>query len=259
MEKIVIASDLSERSRPAVKRAVDLAVAVDAKLIVLNIVNNAMPEELSHQLQVGAQTILREQVDDDRGDRPLEVEIKVIVGDPIAEINEVCAHEDADLLVVGLHRRRRFLDQIRETTMEHLIRSSRIPILLVAKPAEAAHEKVLCGIALSGVCAAALHRITQVAPDSDLTLFHAHEVSFRKEAERDFETWKAIHPVPRDLPEPIFCEAAARDALDDIMETGSYDLLAIGGHTRASGGGYFLGRFTAGLIRNPPCDLLIAK
>lgn len=259
MQKIIVASDLSDRSRPAVKRAVDLAIAVNAKLIVVTVVNEDIPKDLSRQVQVGSQTILSEQVAKDAGERPLDVDINVIVGDPMAEINEVARSSDAELLVVGLHRRRKFLDQIRETTMEHVIRSSRIPILLAARPAEHGYRNVLCGVAMSRVCATALQKIPMVAPDASLTLFHAHKVSYRKQAMRDYEIWKAVYSPPDDAPEPIFVEDTARDALDDLMSGGSYDLVAIGGHTRAEGGRYFLGRFTAGLIRHPPCDLLIAK
>ena len=259
MQRIIVASDLSERSRPAIKRAVELAISAYAKLLVLNIVNDDTPADVSHQLSVGAQTILAEQVAQDADGRALDAEIKVVVGDPLNEINLATKDFNADLLILGPHRRRVFLDQIRETTMEHLIRSSTIPVLLVAREADHAYQRVLCGIALSPACAAALHRVSVVAPQADLTLFHAHEVSFRQEAERDYETWKAVHPITKDLRDPTFVEASANDALEDLLENGKNDLLAIGGHTGSAGGRYRLGSFTASMIRNPPCDVLIAK
>ncbi|WP_299648052.1 universal stress protein [uncultured Tateyamaria sp.] len=259
MQSIVVASDLSERSRPAVHRAVNLAIALDAQLTILNVVNNSVPDDLARQVQVGARAILAEQVTEDIGDRTLEYFIDVIVGDPIAEVGSTITKAKADLLIVGRHRRRTFLDQIRETTMEHFIRASDIPVLLVTKTGDTPYGNVLCGIDLSPVCTAALKVLPTVAPGADLVLFHAHEASFGKEARRDFDTWKTVHPVPRNLPDPVFVEAKARDALDDLMRQGSYDLLAIGGHTRATGGSYFIGKFTADLIRNPHCDLLIGK
>jgi nucleotide-binding universal stress UspA family protein len=259
MQKIIVASDLSERSRPAIKRAVEMAVAANAKLILLNIVNAALPEEISHPFQVGATTILTNQVSEDLGDRVLDFDVNVMVGDPVEEINTLAITSNADLLIVGLHRRRTFLDQIRETTMEHLVRSSRIPILLVTEPADQAYQSVLCGIAFSDVCSNALKTIPLVAPDAEVSLFHAHEMSFGLEAEREFETWKAVHHMPRELPDPIYVDGSARDALENVFEEQTYDLLVVGGHTRADGGRYFIGRFTAGLIRNPPCDILIGK
>ena len=259
MQKIIVSSDLSERSRPAIKRAVELSVAAQARLTILNVVNAAPPDEISHPVQVGATTILTNQVSEDLGDRDLDFDIKVVVGDPVEEINALAAKTNADLLIVGLHRKRTFLDQIRETTMEHLIRSSRIPILLVARPADQIYQNALCGIAFSGVCTNALKTIALVAPNANVDLFHAHQISFRQEAEREFETWKAVYPIPPNLPAPTYIEGSASDALDQMFNEQIHDLLVVGGHTRADGGRYFIGHFTAGLIRNPPCDLLIGK
>ncbi|WP_299962154.1 universal stress protein [uncultured Roseobacter sp.] len=259
MKNIVIASDLSERSRPALRRAVDMAAETGAQLTVLHIVDAALPEPLSQPVEVGARTMLSGQVAEDAGKRPLSVEITVAKGDAIQQITETVARVEADLLIVGLHRRRAFLDQIRETTMEHLIRSSTVPVLLVTGSAEQAYTRVLAGVALSDVCAAALGHIAALAPGADLTVFTAHEVSFREEAERDYETWKAMHPLPQDLPYPVFIEARPEEALQDIMADQSFDLLVIGGHTRSGAGRYILGSLSATLIRKPPCDLLIAK
>ncbi|WP_300018675.1 universal stress protein [uncultured Roseobacter sp.] len=259
MKSIVVASDLSDRSRQALSRAVNLAADTKAELTVLHVVDDAIPANLSNQVQVGARTLLAEQVAADAKDRDITVTVTVDVGDTIEIIGAVTESTKADLLVVGLHRRRKFLDQIRETTMEHLIRSSDIPVLLVAGPADHDYSHVLSGVALSKVCATALRKIPMLAPQADLTIFNAHEVSFRKETEQEYETWKAMNPLPEGLPDPVFVEASAADALETIMKDGGYDLLAIGGHTRSSAGRYILGGFTAGLIRNPPCDLLIAK
>ncbi|MEM7545402.1 MAG: universal stress protein [Pseudomonadota bacterium] len=259
MKTIIVASDLSHRSRPALSRAVDLAISADARLFVIHVVNEDLPADLSYPVQVGAKTIISEQVAEDAAGRALDHEVRVVVGDPIAEIGEAVVSFKADLLIVGQHRRRKFLDQIRETTMEHLVRSSEVPVLLVTKAADQPYGHVLCGTALSGVCTAAVKTIPLVARQPHLELFHAHEVSFSKEARQDYETWKSRYPLPNDLPDPKFVEASARDALDDILSKDSYDLLAIGGHTRTIGGRYVLGKFTADLIRNPPCDLLIGK
>ncbi|MEM9427290.1 MAG: universal stress protein [Pseudomonadota bacterium] len=259
MQKIIVTSDLSERSRPAMKRAVALAQASGATLIVLSVVNDDVPDALAQPVVVGAKSILTDQLKEDAGGLPLRSEIQVTLGDPLAVIGEAVASSGADLLVMGKHRRRAFLDQIRETTMEHIIRSSRLPVLLVTTEGAEPYHNVLSGVAYSDNCTSVLHALPKVAPDADVTLFHAHDVSFRAEAERDFETWKTIHRLPEDTPLPVFFEGRPQDAIDALMRAKPYDLLAIGGHTRADGGRYFVGRLTANLIRTPPCDLLIAK
>ncbi|GFE50825.1 hypothetical protein So717_25780 [Roseobacter cerasinus] len=259
VKNIVVASDLSERSGPAVRRAVDLARSNAAKLTVVHVVDAAMPERMAEQVQQEARTLLTREVTAAVDGHTVAYDIVVPIGDAIAEINDLLRSVEAELLVVGLHRRRIFLDHIKETTMEHLVRASHVPVLLVAREAEASYARVLAGVDLSAVCAAGLHRINEIAPKAEVAVFHAHEVSFRKEAERDYATWQAMHALPDDLPEPIYVEARPGEALQDVMAKEDYDLVVIGAHTRSNAGRYILGGFSSALIRNPPCDLLLAR
>lgn len=259
MRNIIAASDLSERSRPAVRRAVNLAADCGAKLTLLHVVDETMPATLSDQLSAGAKALLTEQIEADAAGRDITTEVCVIVGDAFEEVNQLVERINADLLVVGQHRRRKFFDQIRETTMEHLVRASRAPVLLAMGEGDSPYAQTLSGVDLSEVCAGALHKLRMIAPQAELTLFHAHEVSFRKEAEQDYETWKSMNVLPDNLPGPVFIEANAMDALHEMMDDKTYDLLAVGAHTRSNAGRYFLGNFSADLIRKPPCDLLLAK
>ncbi|MCV3272812.1 universal stress protein [Roseobacter sinensis] len=259
MKNILVASDLSDRSRQAVRRGVELSARTGARLTVLHVVDAAMPEPLSGSVKTDATRLLAQEVAEDAGTRSIAHEIKVVIGDTVEEIHQIAEEIEADLLIVGLHRRRVFLDHIKETTMEHLIRASARPVLLVARDVTGPYSRVLGGVDLSSVCASGLHKIEMVAPGAELTLFHAHEVSFREEAERDYETWQAVSELPDGLPDPVFVEAKARDALTDIMAEDDYDLLVIGAYTRSNAGRYILGGFSSGLIRQPPCDLLLAK
>lgn len=259
VERIIVASDLSERSRPAVRRAVHLAADSQAKLTVLHVVDAAIPPDLSNQLQAGAQALLSEQVLEDAAGRTLSWEVAVVVGDAIEAVQQTAQTHEADLLIFGLHRKRTFFDHIRETTMEHLVRASRAPVLLAMGHGDAPYAQALVGVDLSQVCAHALNKVRMMAPQAALTLFHAHEISFRREAERDYKTWQALFPLPADLPDPVYLEATAADALEDMLDKAQYDLLAMGAHTRSNAGRYVLGGFSAKLIRNPPCDLLLAK
>ncbi len=259
MQTIIVASDLSERSTEAIRRGVQLAAETGAKLKLLHVVDDAMPAEVAKQVQSGAEPVLAATLAAEAGDRDIDHEITAVIGDTVEVINEVSDRADADLLIVGLHRRRIFLDNIKETTMELVIRSSTRPVLLVARPADAPYARILGGVDLSKVCASALHKAQMIAPKAKITPFHAHEVSFRKEAERDYEIWQAGNRLPKDLSAPIFVEASAKDAIEDIFSEDDYDMLAIGAHTRSRANRYFLGGVAAGLIRKPPCDLLIGR
>lgn len=259
MQNIIVASDLSDRSDPAVQRGVELAIALGAKLTVNHVVDSAMPKDVAEDVQIQAKRILQGTLTKCIQTRDLTTDVQVGIGDVTEEINHAAHQAQADLLIVGMHRRRVFLDQIKETTMERLIRSSRLPVLLVTQPGDHDYAHMLGAVDLSRACAAAIQKGRQIAPNATLDLFHAHEVSFRKESERDYATWKAVSDLPPDMPDPIFIEAKATDAIHDIMAKGDYDLMAIGANTRSNLSRFLLGGLTATLIRNPPCDLLVAK
>jgi nucleotide-binding universal stress UspA family protein len=264
VKNIVVASDLSERSRAAVQRATNLAVEHNAQLTVLHVVDNAMPDDVSEHVQADARKILQEQVTADAGARTVDFRIEVLIGDVIEEINKFTHGAKTDLLVVGPHPRRKFFDQFRETTMEHIVRSSRRPALLVIGPGDKAYAKVLIGTDLSGVCAIAVQKARMTAPRSEVTVLHAHAASYRTLAELDYATWLTRYALPADLPAPVFAEEKANNALEDAMSQSRYDLLAVGAHTRSNAGRYALRSLAARLVRDPPgaarsCRRILAR
>ena len=259
MKHILVASDLSERSDHAIRRAVRVAEQHGATLTLAFIVDSALPADIAANVQKQARITLQTKLDHCVPDPALRTDIQVPVGDVALEVGHVAQVTEADLLVVGVHRRRLFFDQVKETTMERLIRYSRLPVLTVVLPAEAPYAHLLGGIDLSRACASALRLAREMAPGADLSLFHAHEVSFRKEAERDYATWLAVSGMPTDLPAPIYVEAKPTDAVDQITKESDIDLLAIGAHSRSNIGRFVLGTFSSDMIRNPPCDILVGK
>ncbi len=255
---IIVTSDLSDRSQHAIARGIQLAQMAQARLMVIHVVDNTLPEFIAAHVQEMTKVKLSEDVAAIAGPAH-EHQIEVTIGDTVEEITKMAEMMEATLLVVGLHRRRVFLDSIKETMMERLIRASALPVLLVADAVEGAYKSVLAGVAMSPVCGAALRKIQIVAPKAKVQLFHAHETSFEKEARLDLETWSGETKLPKDLPEPILFEGPALEAIRQLMTETKYDLLAIGGHTRSVTSRYILGSVSADLIRKPPCDLLIAK
>jgi nucleotide-binding universal stress UspA family protein len=259
MQNIIVASDLSDRSNQAVRRGVELAIGLSAKLTVHHVVDSAMPSDIARDVQIQAKQKLQDTLALYLQGRDLTPIVSVEIGDVTEKINDAAKEARADLLIVGVHRRRVFLDQYRETTMERLIRSSRVPVLMVTSPGDQDYTHLLGAVGLSRACAAAIQKGRKIAPQAKISLFHAHEVSFRKESERDYATWKTVSVLPSALPDPMFIEASPDDAIHDLMVDGDYDIMAVGAHTRSSMGQFLLGGFTASLIRIPPCDLLIAK
>lgn len=102
-----------------------------------------------------------------------EVASKVVMGDPHQAIIDQAEAEDADLIVLGLHRPRPFLDGLHGTTMVRIVRSSPKPVLLVNDPPDHDYTWVLLPVSFSPACAAAMRIAQVVALSAEMRAFHA--------------------------------------------------------------------------------------
>lgn len=275
MQNILVASDLSIRSDRAMRRAAQLAEATGAKLTIVHVVDSAMPLDLAETVRAQAAQTLSDQLRACCPDAAPDHDIHVVIGDPLEDVIAQAINVAADLIVVGIHRERRFLDLIKQTTMERLIRASTVPVLLVSQASMEAYHHVICAIDMSHAAAQAITMARRIAATARLSLFHAYHVPyrrltnpadaaataipFRKEAEEEFAQWAADNALPADLPAPRFIDASPAVALEQVLADDTPDLLALGAHARSNLGRYMLGGFTSALIRNPPCDLLVAR
>ena len=275
MHDILVASDLSVRSDRAMRRAAQLASETGAKLNIVHVVDSAMPPDLAETVRAQAAKTLQDQLRACCPDAAPDNDIHVVIGDPLEDVIAQAINVAAELIVVGIHRERHYLDLIKQTTMERLIRASTVPVLLVSQTGKQPYSHILCAIDMSHAAAQAITMARRIAPAARLSLFHAYHVPyrrltdpsdaaattipFRKEAEEQFAQWAADNALPADLPAPRFIDASPTVALDQVLAEGTPDLLALGAHSRSNLGRYMLGGFTSTLIRNPPCDLLVAR
>ncbi len=272
MKTLLVATDLSPRSDRAVRRAFALAEAHGCRLYVVNVVDNALPMELADELREKTEKNVRAFCST-VSDHPFEV--RVVVGDPILRVNALAEELEADLIVLGIHRRRPFLDLVTSTTMERLVKSGAKPVLLAAETGEAPYARVLAGVDLSPASAAVIRLAAIVAPEAEIHGFHGVHIPYRKlsaphgtaaqlkpfldDAARDLEAWRAKEDLPERFLEPVPMPLGRSGALDAAMEAVKPDLLAIGAHGRATFSPTLLGSFTEELLRDPPCDLLVAR
>ena len=268
MKTIAVATDLSERSDRAVARALRLSRELNAECRVISIVDDALPDDLAAELRDATERRLRAMLEEAQGTTTVVVDVGV--GDVAPGILELS--EGADLLVLGLHRPRAFLDGLRETTLERIVSFTKTPVLLVRNPAKFDYRKVLTAVSFSPSCASAVAAACRVAPGSAMTAFHALHIPFqglsagsrdsmdkslRVEADELMESWRVVHGVPLDKVQII--AGSVTLVLDRLMKSVQPDLLAIGVHTRHGLAFHGLGAFAASLVRDPPTDLLLAR
>lgn len=276
MHSILVATDLSHRSDRAVARAFLIAEETGARLTVLAVVDEDLPEAIANAVLEKTRERLSGLCRTLRQKSEVAHEEMVISGDPIRDINRVADEIGADLLVVGRHRIRPFMDLFMSTTVEKIIRVAAVPVLLTCNVVDRPYERAVSAVDLSPASAAALRNARLVAPKASIHAFHAYAVPFRgfiggdhpseggrglfrEAAQADLDVWKTGAHLPEDLHDIDLVEAAVGEALRAAVARVKPDFLALGAHGRATLSPTRLGSFTEELLRDPPCDLLIAR
>lgn len=271
MKTILVASDLSERSDHAVTRAGALARESGARLVLLSVVDEELPETL----RAATAETMRAQLTDQATRLGAKGDVRIEIGDASQDIHRVAREIDADLIVLGLHRLRPLMDLFTGTTMERLVRASERPVLLAAsrKPSgsDGGYERVLVGIDFSPASLAAIEAAERVASDAEIVGFYAYHAPFKgfrgdalgegyqQEAEREVDEWLETVDLPDDFERPLIYEGGVQEVMHRCYGEVKPDLIAIGAHGRSTLSPTLLGSFTEEIMRRPPCDLLIVR
>jgi nucleotide-binding universal stress UspA family protein len=173
---ILAATDFSTRSNRALRQAGLLAQPDRTQLHVVHVVDDDQPQELVRMEMREAERVLAEQMDAMPELRALQARPMVVTGDPFDGILRVAADIKPDLIVMGSHRKQLLLDIFVGTTIERVIRTGPVPVLMVNNEAQRRYENVVAPVDMSDASANALRiaRSTGLINDSrGATLLHA--------------------------------------------------------------------------------------
>ncbi len=276
---IAIATDLSERGDRAFDRAFRLAAAQGARLMIFSVVDDHLPEDMQETMAEGTRVRLEKAAAAQPGADTLDWSVTVLCGTPDTALAQAIGAHGIDLLVVGLHRHRPFMDLLRETTMERLVKLADCPVLIVRTASPAPYGTVLAALDFAPASGRALRLAHRLAPEAALHGVHAVHIPY--------QTMVAAPGIAGEIPpvisaEPFLAEArTSRDAFLDshadlpglsveigegsihavlrgAMDRLHPDLIALGAHGRALPVPWLLGSFANDMMRDPPTDLLIA-
>ena len=276
MSQILVATDLTPRAERAVGRAFLIARAWgETTVTVLHVTQDDLPADLAEAYGTEAAKHLDWVCGQAAEAAAVPWRSRLVAGDPASVTRRVAEEIGADLVVTGLHRRRRMFDRLRKTTLELIVEDSRLPILLVADAAAGAYRRVLAAVDFSPASTSALEAARIIAPAAQFRTFHAVQTLFEgafaedpdrimarsalKEAEVAMERWMDEGGLPPGIPRPAIEEGAFAAVLEMERRAFAPDLLAIGAHARHGPVRRTLGRVARDLVRNPPCDLLVAR
>ena len=146
---ILAATDFSIRSQRAVRRAGLLARDSGAKLTLMHVVDDDQPSDLVALETREAERILGEQIGAVAELRGLPSRALVVAGDPFDGILRAAASTEAGLIVMGAHRKQLLRDVFVGTTIERVIRTAPVPVLMVNEEVDQPYRTALASVDLS--------------------------------------------------------------------------------------------------------------
>ncbi len=276
---IVIATDFSTRSDRAARRASLLAKDLGAKLSLVHVIDDDQPRRIVQAENTAAMAILNEQARTLRDTDGLDCEALTVEGDPFQAITQAAEDLDADLVVIGPHRRQALKDVFVGTTAERTIRTSRRPILMANAVPAGSYRRALVAVDLSEGSARALQAvqnlgIDEIAAVSVIHVFDAFGASLmkrgsvREESMSDYveeERQRASEALTRFLDNTGFkpigrflahSHSTTANEISVVVGESSSDLLVIGTNNRKGIAKFLMGSVAQEVLRTANVDVL---
>ncbi|HEX8693944.1 MAG TPA: universal stress protein [Longimicrobium sp.] len=259
LKSVLVATDLGESSPSALRSAARLATLAEARLHLVHVADQPVP---------GDESRLRELFEETAPDAPGLESAQVVVGTPAEAILDRAARVDADVVILGPHRRGTGQKGELGGTAASVVRAAPCPCLVTAMEVRLPLERVIAAIdlseATSGVLSVALSWASALRPrggKARLTALHVTSSPGEDTVRRVREEVERARARARGA---AFVEIDERlgpgsDPAEEILRRAaseSADLLAVGtrGVEHASSG---LGSVSAAVARATPCPLLL--
>ncbi len=277
LTSLLVASDLSSRSKPAVMRGVQLADSTQARLAILHVVEDDQPEDRMREEMRSAAAFLEEQAT--ALGRPAHCEIVTRAGDAFRVIAEEAQARAADLIVLGAHRRQFLRDIFIGTTIERVTRTAGCPLLMANAKTGERWRRVLIAVDLSETSGQAARAALALGllDEAEVTFLHAYapvtrqmmihagvgENRVRAEAEREFQAIRrevsgfiqGLGLGDLDYAARIV-EGTGATAIAGVVEQAKPDLLVIGTRGLSGVKRLFLGSVAQELMSSVEIDIL---
>ena len=278
--RIMLATDFSERSDRALRRAVILARQHQAGLHILHVVDDDRPRRIVDHEVGDARQLLAELASSLQDMDGVACTTAILLDDPFAGIVKAAEKESPDLLVIGPHRRQILRDAFVGTTAERTIRAARCPVLMVNGPPVGPWRKVLMTTDLSDAAGSALARFVAagIAGDATRAILYVFDApalrlamsdSMGNEGQRDY-----LDALSREARQDLaqFTERAggghaerivrheettvAGDILKTAREVGA-DMIVVSTQGKGAIARMVLGSVALQVLKDAECDILV--
>lgn len=278
---ILLATDLSPRCDRALDRAVSLSQQWQAKLTVLHVLEDPRDAESdpvapSWRRPPDPGRVAERQLLTDVGPAAETADVLIAEGNPAEAIIRTAEKRGCDLIVTGIARDELLGRFILGTTVDQLLRRSRVPVLVVRRRARQPYAHIAVATDFSKSSRHALEVATRYFPEEVLTIFHAyaapmsaltsdtaaHRRQYREIAEQDYETFlksmKSGQEIKRRARSFIEYGAPAEILREGVREM-NIDLVVLGTQGRSALSEVLIGSVAKHIMAELPCDILMVR
>jgi universal stress protein E len=278
--RLLHATDLLPKSEAALERAGLLADELGAQLKLLHVAAPLSSEHALEQTLRNAITNLRARTRAPQWLHSTAPSIAVRTGNPSRIILETAKESQADLLILGPHRKRGLRDALEGTLAEKALTARCCPLLIVQQAPREAYNNVLLALDLSATSIPALRasEALVLGPRSRATVVHGYEPpyqgmlgyagvseqdilaygnSFRRSAAQDIRDLLRKESKAPERYDVWIGESHPAPAILRAVEMHRPDLLVLGTHARHRVGRALLGSVANHLLNLVDCDVLV--
>lgn len=277
---LLLATDLSERSDRAFDRALTLTRQNRAHLIVLHVIDEALPRGITERLSKQALDFIREQVFTARIGAQAKMEVRIVRGRDYKTIIDQARDGRVHLVVLGTHRKDALIDLFVGTTMARVLRYGAHPVLVVKSKPRRAYRNILVGTDFSDASRCALGFAFRVFPHASFVLLHVHRkpsakskrqrtVLLRLRERRRAALVKLAEAASERVREevgvagfavlPVIEEGEPVSVMTSRIQSTRPDLLVLGTQARFGWKEAMLGSVTQAMLAQSPCDVLAVR
>ena len=275
---ILFATDLSAENRAAFARALRLAYAQGIQLDVLHVLDPYLPRRVLLDVESAVVEDITRTLTDLREDYALEAPktlIQTVTGSVYVEIVREAHERNAELVVLGMHRKRGQKELLMGTTLMRVLRSAPCPVVVASYQPTQPWQYIVLPIDFSLTARHTLKEALIRFPDATLTLLHAWTLPGEQElgSHADYAHWREnevqrlraqlnneVESLLRELdgvPDVnlVLEQGAPSDVLQAYMKRHSPDLVMIG----SRGQPHHINQLTEMLLCEPHCDLMLCR
>jgi nucleotide-binding universal stress UspA family protein len=205
-----------------------------------------------------------------------KADVVIEEGDPAEAIVRVAEARRCDLIVTGIARDELLGRFTLGTTVDRLLRSSRVPVLVVKNRARLPYRHVAVAIDFSETSRYALEAALQCFPEQALTILHAYDppitpfmtepAVYRREyqqiAEQEYESFlasmKSGAAIKRRAQAFIEFGTPAHVLREGVRDLG-IDLVVMGTRGRSAISELLIGSVAKQIMAELPCDALVIR